>query len=146
MILRPPRSHDPGGFARQDELNSIAGMPKPVIVSVDVAPPIDTVFAFLDVMANHEAFNDHLMKNWQQRTGARFAFGNDTFDDVAIKRNLITHTETPANLVENPRSKNGRIILLQKIRQYANHCSIDNHPQQSGPIHLHPENHLSIGT
>ena len=40
-------------------------MPKPVIVSVDVPQPIDEVFDFLDVMANHEPFNDHLLRDWE---------------------------------------------------------------------------------
>ena len=40
-------------------------MPKPVIVSVDVPAQRQAVFAFLDVMANHEPFTDHLMKDWE---------------------------------------------------------------------------------
>ena len=46
-------------------------MPKPVTVSVDVPQAIDRVFDFLDVMANHEAFNDHLLTNWQLSGPAR---------------------------------------------------------------------------
>ncbi len=37
----------------------------PVTVSIDVRHDIEEVFAFLDVMANHESFNDHLMHDWQ---------------------------------------------------------------------------------
>ena len=40
-------------------------MPKPVTVSVDVPQDRERVFAFLDVMANHEPFNDHLMRDWE---------------------------------------------------------------------------------
>jgi uncharacterized protein YndB with AHSA1/START domain len=40
-------------------------MPKPVVVSIDVPQDLDSVFAFLDVMANHEPFNDHLMRDWE---------------------------------------------------------------------------------
>jgi hypothetical protein len=40
-------------------------VPKPVLVSIDVPEDVDTVFAFLDVMANHERFNDHLMRDWE---------------------------------------------------------------------------------
>ena len=40
-------------------------MIKPVSVSIDVPHEIDVVFEFLDVMANHEPFNDHLMTDWE---------------------------------------------------------------------------------
>lgn len=40
-------------------------MLKPVTVSIDVDHDIEDVFAFLDVMANHEPFNDHLMTDWE---------------------------------------------------------------------------------
>ena len=38
---------------------------KPVTVSVDVPQSREVVYDFLDVMANHEPFNDHLMKDWE---------------------------------------------------------------------------------
>lgn len=37
----------------------------PVTVSIDVPQPRDSVFAYLDVMANHEAFTDHMLTNWR---------------------------------------------------------------------------------
>lgn len=40
-------------------------MPKPVTVSIEVPHDREQVFGFLDVMANHEPFNDHLMKDWE---------------------------------------------------------------------------------
>ena len=40
-------------------------MPKPVTVSVEVPQARDCVFDVLDVMANHEGFNDHLMHDWE---------------------------------------------------------------------------------
>src|SRR3954452_19629451 len=46
-------------------------MPKPVAVAIDVPRSIDEVFEFLDVMANHESFNDHLMRDWQLSGPAR---------------------------------------------------------------------------
>lgn len=39
-------------------------MPKPVTVSVDVPQPREAVFDFLDVMANHEPFTDHILVDW----------------------------------------------------------------------------------
>lgn len=38
---------------------------KPVTVTVDVPNPRAEVYEFLDVMANHEQFNDHLMVDWK---------------------------------------------------------------------------------
>jgi hypothetical protein len=37
---------------------------KPITVSVDVSQPRDRVFAFLDVMRNHESFTDHMLTDW----------------------------------------------------------------------------------
>jgi carbon monoxide dehydrogenase subunit G len=38
---------------------------KPVTVSIDVPQPRASVFAFLDVMRNHERFNDHMLTDWE---------------------------------------------------------------------------------
>src|SRR3954470_19981980 len=39
--------------------------PQPVTVSVDVPQPRAAVYDYLDVMANHEAFTDHMLVNWR---------------------------------------------------------------------------------
>ncbi len=39
--------------------------PQPVRVSIDVPQPRDDVYDYLDVMANHEAFTDHMLTNWR---------------------------------------------------------------------------------
>jgi uncharacterized protein YndB with AHSA1/START domain len=39
-------------------------MPKPVTVTVDVPQDRERVYDFLDVMANHEPFTNHLMRDW----------------------------------------------------------------------------------
>ena len=46
-------------------------MPKPVTVTVDVPQDRATVYDFLDVLANHEPFTDHLMRDWQLSGPAR---------------------------------------------------------------------------
>jgi hypothetical protein len=38
---------------------------KPVVVSAPIECAPDDVYAFLDVIANHERFNDHLMTGWE---------------------------------------------------------------------------------
>jgi hypothetical protein len=40
-------------------------MVKPVTVSIDVPHARERVYDFLDVMANHEPFTDHLLRDWQ---------------------------------------------------------------------------------
>jgi hypothetical protein len=40
-------------------------MTPPVTVSIDVRQPRADVFAYLDVMANHEQFTDHMLTDWQ---------------------------------------------------------------------------------
>jgi uncharacterized protein YndB with AHSA1/START domain len=40
-------------------------MPAPVTVAIEVPQPRGEVYDFLDVMANHESFNDHLMTDWR---------------------------------------------------------------------------------
>lgn len=39
--------------------------PQPVTVSVDVPQSRAEVYAYLDVMANHEHFTDHMLTNWR---------------------------------------------------------------------------------
>src|SRR3954471_11120530 len=43
----------------------IMAPPQPVTVSIDVPQPRASVYAYLDVMANHEAFTDHMLSNWR---------------------------------------------------------------------------------
>src|SRR5437016_12592883 len=38
---------------------------KPVLTSIDVPNRREEVFDFLDVMANHEPFTNHILKAWQ---------------------------------------------------------------------------------
>jgi Polyketide cyclase / dehydrase and lipid transport len=44
---------------------------KPVSVSVDVPQPVEEVYDFLDVLANHEAFLDHFLVDWKFSGPAR---------------------------------------------------------------------------
>ena len=39
--------------------------PQPVTVTVDVPQDRASVYAYLDVMANHEHFTDHMLTNWR---------------------------------------------------------------------------------
>ena len=44
---------------------------KPVTVSIDVPQPVEEVYDFLDVLANHEAFLDHFLVDWKFSGPAR---------------------------------------------------------------------------
>jgi hypothetical protein len=44
---------------------------KPVTVSVAVPQPVEEVYDFLDVLANHEAFLDHFLVDWKFSGPAR---------------------------------------------------------------------------
>jgi hypothetical protein len=89
-------------------------MPKPVTVSVDVPQDRQRVFDFLDVMANHEPFNDHFMTDWvlsgpergvgsKARVKTRALGITDTVDIEVID------AEPPTRIVErNVAAKAGR--------------------------------------
>jgi hypothetical protein len=38
---------------------------RPIQVSIDVLQTREDVYEFLDVLANHEQFTDHMMRNWR---------------------------------------------------------------------------------
>jgi uncharacterized protein YndB with AHSA1/START domain len=44
---------------------------KPVVASVQVDRPREEVFDFLDVLANHEPFTDHMLVDWSYSGPAR---------------------------------------------------------------------------
>ena len=89
-------------------------MPTPVTVSIDVPQDRESVYEFLDVMANHEPFNDHLMRDWELSGPARGvgskarvhtrALGVSDVVDIEV-----TEAEAPVRIVErNVAAKAGR--------------------------------------
>jgi hypothetical protein len=90
-------------------------MPKPVTVSIDVAQDRERVFAFLDVMANHEPFTNHLLRDWELSGPPRGVGSKARVQTTALG---ITDTvdievidaEAPARIVErNTAAKAGRV-------------------------------------
>jgi len=90
-------------------------MPKPVTVAIDVPRSVDEVFEYLDVMANHEPFNDHLMRDWElsgpsRGVGSRArvhvrALGMRDVIDIEVM-----DAERPVRIVErNTAAKAGRV-------------------------------------
>jgi uncharacterized protein YndB with AHSA1/START domain len=89
-------------------------MPKPVTVSVDVPYAVDDVYDFLDVMANHEGFTNHMLRDWElsgpdRGVGARArvhvrALGMSDVVDIEV-----VDAEAPTRIVErNVAQKAGR--------------------------------------
>jgi hypothetical protein len=77
----------------------------PVTVSIDVPQSVEEVFDFLDLMANHEPFNDHLMRDWElsgpeRGVGSRARVRTKALgvtDTVDIE---VTETDEPTRIVE----------------------------------------------
>jgi hypothetical protein len=44
---------------------------KPVTVSIEVPQAREDVYDFLDVLANHESFTDHMLRDWRCAGPAR---------------------------------------------------------------------------
>jgi hypothetical protein len=86
---------------------------KPVSVSVDVPNPRADVFDFLDVMANHEPFTNHMLVDWSysgpprgvgSKADVNAKFGPRK-EPVAIE---VVAAEAPSRIVERNVSAGGR--------------------------------------
>jgi hypothetical protein len=86
---------------------------KPITVSIDVPQSRDDVYAFLDVMPNHERFNDHMLLDWaysgpdrgvgaKARVHTKTAGKTDTIDIEVIAG------DPPRRIVEQNVGANGK--------------------------------------
>lgn len=86
---------------------------KPVTVSVNVPNSREEVYAFLDVLANHESFTDHLMVDWQL-SGPRSGVGARAQVRVHAKLSNeridieVIEADPPHRIVEEDVSAKGR--------------------------------------
>ena len=86
---------------------------KPVTVSVDVPAKREDVYAFLDVLANHESFNDHLMTDWEL-SGPRAGVGAKAKAKVRAPGSNevisieVIEVEPPERIVEEDVGARGR--------------------------------------
>ncbi|MGD9704595.1 MAG: SRPBCC family protein [Acidimicrobiia bacterium] len=89
-------------------------MPKPVTVSVDVPHDRARVFDFLDVMANHEPFNDHLMRDWElsgpeRGVGSKARVRTQALGISDVVDIEVVDAEVPSRIVErNTAARAGR--------------------------------------
>jgi hypothetical protein len=107
-------------------------MPKPVTVSVDVPQAREEVYDFLDVMANHEPFTNHLLRDWELAGPARGvgskarvhvrALGASDVVDIEV-----VDAEAPTRIVERN--------VAAKARRTA-HGTYTLEPTPSGGTHI----------
>lgn len=89
-------------------------MPKPVTVSIDVPQDRELVYDFLDVMANHEGFNDHLMREWElsgpeRGVGSKARVRTRALGMSDVVDIEVIDAEAPTRIVErNTAAKAGR--------------------------------------
>jgi hypothetical protein len=86
---------------------------KPVTVSIDVARRIEEVYSFLDELANHERFTNHMLVDWELGGPAR---GAGARARMRVKKPgrpdwldlQVVATEPPYRTVEESVSAGGR--------------------------------------
>lgn len=88
---------------------------QPVTVQVEVPQAIEDVYDFLDVMANHEPFTDHLMRNWRY-SGPERGIGSRARVDVTVAGRTdvidieVVGAEAPTLIVERNIGAGGRRV------------------------------------
>jgi hypothetical protein len=86
---------------------------KPVTVSVEVPSDREEAYAFLDVLANHEPFTDHMMVDWEL-SGPRAGVGATATAKVRapgsneIIEIKVVEADRPRRIVEESLSAGGR--------------------------------------
>ena len=90
-------------------------MPKPVTASIDVRQPRPVVFDFLDVMANHEPFTDHMLVDWEysgppRGVGSKARVRSQAGPVADVIDIEVVDAEAPARIVERNVGAKGRRI------------------------------------
>ena len=86
---------------------------KPINVSVEVPQAPEDVFAFLDVMADHELFNDHMLRDWEysgpdRGVGSRARVRTKAAGKADVIDIETVAAEAPRRIVEENVGANGR--------------------------------------
>ena len=96
-------------------------MPEPVTVTVEVARPRQEVFDYVDVLANHEGWMDHLFKDWRfegPRRGVG-AIARARVDAPGSREQVsfeVTKSSAPERIVERGESAHGKRETLGTYR------------------------------
>lgn len=94
---------------------------KPVTVSTTVSKPREEVFEFLDVLANHAGFTDHLFKDWSfsgptRGVGARGRARVNAPGSREFAEFEVVEAEAPERIVEKAVSSNGKRVTRGTYR------------------------------
>ncbi|HSS32778.1 MAG TPA: SRPBCC family protein [Solirubrobacterales bacterium] len=86
---------------------------KPVAVSVNVARPREEVFDFIDVLANHESYMDHMFANWNfsgpaAGVGAKARARVQAPGSREMAEFEVVESERPSRTVEKGVSSHGK--------------------------------------
>jgi hypothetical protein len=86
---------------------------KPVTVSTTVEKPVAEVYEFLDLLANHEAFNDHMLVDWdfsgpRRGVGAQARARANTIGSQDWTDFEIVAAEEPGRIVEEGVGNKGK--------------------------------------
>ncbi len=78
---------------------------KPVTVSTTVGKPVAEVYEFLEVLANHEGFNDHMLVDWKfsgpkRGVGARARARANTVGSQDWTDFELVEADPPSRIVE----------------------------------------------
>jgi hypothetical protein len=89
----------------------------PVSVSIDVPQRREDVFSFIDVLANHERFTDHMLVDWSCSGPDRGVGAKAHVNSKAGGRKVpvdieVIAAEAPARSVERNVSANGKRVGL----------------------------------
>jgi len=87
---------------------------KPVRVSIDVPQAREDVYDFLDVLANHELFTDHMFRDWRCEAPPRGVGAKARVTAVAAGRTEtidieVIEAEPPARNMERNVGASGRV-------------------------------------
>jgi Polyketide cyclase / dehydrase and lipid transport len=86
---------------------------KPVTVSTVVARPVAEVYDFLDVLANHESFTDHMLVKWKlsgpaRGVGAKAEAKANTVGSQDWTDFEVVEAEPPVRIVEEGIGNGGK--------------------------------------
>jgi carbon monoxide dehydrogenase subunit G len=88
---------------------------KPVAVTTTVPQPVEEVFDFLDVLANHEPFTDHMLRDWHYEgpprgVGARARVKATLGGRTETVEFEVVAAEEPTKIVEQNVGAGGRRV------------------------------------
>jgi hypothetical protein len=88
---------------------------KPVTVQIDVSQPIEEVYDFLDVTANHEPFTNHLLRDWEysgpdRGVGSKARFRVKMAGRTDVIDMEVIDADRPTSIVERNIGAHGRRV------------------------------------